>query len=64
VLLDGFVRGTWRITRRREAASLLIGPLEPLRKQSRTAVAEEGARLLAFAATDAPAHDVQFASAD
>ncbi|HYU19042.1 MAG TPA: winged helix DNA-binding domain-containing protein [Chloroflexota bacterium] len=60
VLVDGFVRGTWKIKRQRGAATLLIEPFEPLSQHDRTALAEEGARLLTFAATDAQAHDVQF----
>lgn len=60
VLIDGFVAGTWKITRARSAATLLIEPLDRLPKQDRAAVAEEGARLLAFAAADAAARDIQF----
>jgi len=60
VLLDGFVRGAWKITRGRGSGTLLIEPFEPLSTHDRTAVAEEGIQLLAFAA-DAQAHEVQFA---
>ena len=61
VLLDGFFRGAWRITRQRGAATLRVDPFEPLSAQERAALIEEGARLLAFAAADASAHDVQVA---
>lgn len=61
VLVDGFVRGTWKIARDRGVATLLIQPLERLSKQDHAALAEEGARLLTFAAGDADAHDVQLA---
>ena len=64
VLVDGFVRGTWKVTRHRGAATLLVKPFEPLPARDRDALAEESARLLAFAAGDAGTHDVQFAPAD
>jgi hypothetical protein len=59
MLVDGFVRGRWTITRQRDTATLRIEPFAPLLTQDCIAVAEEGARLLAFAATDARAQDVQ-----
>ncbi|MEA2526025.1 MAG: hypothetical protein QOF73_3252 [Thermomicrobiales bacterium] len=60
VLVDGFVRGTWTLKRQRHAATLLIEPFEPIPEHDRVAVAEEGERLLAFAADDAESRDVQF----
>jgi Winged helix DNA-binding domain len=60
VLVDGFVRATWRIVRAGDAATLLFRPLDPLNGSARNAVSEEGRRLLAFAAADVSAHDVQF----
>jgi hypothetical protein len=59
VLVDGFVRGTWKITRQRGTAALAIHPFTRLAKQERAALVEEGARLLAFAAPEAPNHDIQ-----
>jgi hypothetical protein len=59
-LVDGFIRGTWRIKSTKEGATLLIDPLEPLSGHDRDALAEEGARLLAFAAADGQALAVQF----
>jgi Winged helix DNA-binding domain len=59
VLVDGFLRGTWRLTRRRGTATLTIEPFQALPTPDRTAVAEEGTRLLTFAAGDAATHDVQ-----
>jgi hypothetical protein len=49
VLVDGFVAGRWRVTRSREAASLRVEPFARLGGRDREALAEEGARLLAFA---------------
>jgi hypothetical protein len=59
MLVDGFFRGTWKITRQRHAATLHIQPFAPLSVSDCTALAEEGARLLTFAAGDGGAHDVQ-----
>ncbi|MCO6003798.1 winged helix DNA-binding domain-containing protein [Actinoallomurus purpureus] len=57
-LIDGFVHGTWRISRGRDRAVLTVEPYAPLAARDRTALAEEGARLLAFAAGGA-AHDIR-----
>jgi Winged helix DNA-binding domain len=61
VLVDGFVRGTWRITRQRGTATLLIEPFDPLPEQDRTALAEEGGRLVSFIEEGAEAFEVRFA---
>jgi hypothetical protein len=50
VLIDGFFRGTWKITSHRGSATLLIEPFEPLQEPDRTALAEEGERLVRFVA--------------
>jgi len=62
VLVDGLLRGTWKITRQRDTATLAIEPFAPLPTNDRTALAEEGARLLTFAAPEAGTHDIQFVS--
>jgi hypothetical protein len=59
VLVDGFLGGMWRINRERGKATLAIEASRPWAKPDQTAVAEEGARLLAFVASDADDHDVQ-----
>jgi hypothetical protein len=66
LLVDGFARGTWRITRKHpvtkretETATLVIDPFESLSKKDATAVTAEGRALLAFAASDAAKHDVR-----
>jgi hypothetical protein len=61
VLVDGFYRATWRITRSNGKATLLIQPLGRISKQERADVAEEGTRLLAFAGADADRHGIRFA---
>jgi hypothetical protein len=60
VLVDGFVQGSWKITKSRNTATLTINPYAPIANQDRAALEEEGARLLTFAAPDG-AHDMQFA---
>ncbi|QGV77496.1 winged helix DNA-binding domain-containing protein [Streptomyces ficellus] len=65
VLVDGFVRGTWSVVQERGAATLCVEPLgqgAPLSRPERDAVAEEGARLLEFAAAGAGPRDVRVAS--
>jgi hypothetical protein len=61
LLVDGFVRGFWKITRTRDAAATLeIEPLRALSKRHGAAVNREGRRLLRFAAADAETHAVRF----
>jgi hypothetical protein len=50
VLVDGFVGGKWTIARRRGVATLIIEPFRKLSKNDRSAIIEEGSRLLSFAA--------------
>ncbi len=61
-LVDGFVAGTWRLTRDRDrdAAAVTVSPFTPQTSEATAAIGEEGARLLAFATPDAASHDVQF----
>jgi hypothetical protein len=59
VLVDGFVRGTWKSERSRGRANLEIKPFEPLTTEDREALAEEGERLIRF--TDAESYEIRFA---
>jgi hypothetical protein len=59
VLVDGFLGGMWRMTRQRGNATLVIETDGSWTNADRTAVADEGARLLAFLAADAHDRDVQ-----
>ena len=61
VLLDGFVCGTWRKERTRGKATLVIEPFEPLAKEDRDALVEEGERLVRFTRTGAGVFEVRFA---
>jgi hypothetical protein len=62
VLVDGFVRGAWKVKRERATATLLVETFGSLPRRDRPAVVEEGARLLAFVAADALARDVRLAA--
>jgi hypothetical protein len=64
VLVDGFVCGTWKITRDRAAATLCVDAFRRLSKKDTAALGREGARLLSFAEPDADTHDVQLATAE
>ena len=62
-LVDGFVRGTWAITRAKTGATLVLRPMRRLAVAERAALEAEGARLLVFLAADARRHDVRVARA-
>jgi len=62
LLVDGLVRGTWKVARQRATATLLIGLFAPLAEHDQAIVTEEGARLLAFFMPGADAQDIQFAT--
>lgn len=59
-LVDGFVRGMWRMERDGGAAALVISPFAPLAPADRAALEDEGGRLVRFAAEDAARWDVRF----
>jgi len=58
VLVDGFLSGMWRITREREAATLVIETDGSWTTSDQAAVTDEGARLLTVLAAGAQNHDV------
>jgi hypothetical protein len=59
VLVDGVVAGVWRIERADGGANLVVEEFAPVSGGARAALAEEGARLLGWAA-GGQAHDVRF----
>jgi hypothetical protein len=61
ILVDGLVAGTWKIERSRRCAVLHVSPFAPLPESDRTALSEDGDRLMAFAAPDNEQHEVRFA---
>lgn len=62
LLVDGLVRGCWRLVREGGTAALEIEVLDPLSRAEADAVEAEGAALLAFAAADAAHHDMRLAA--
>ena len=62
-LIDGFVRGAWKVERTRKAATLSIEPFERLSREDRDALFAEGGRLVRFLAEPqgAETFDVRFA---
>jgi hypothetical protein len=62
LLLDGFLRGAWKLRRESRAATLEI-ELDPAHAEpDRAAIFDEGARLLEFLAADARTREVVFLS--
>jgi Winged helix DNA-binding domain len=59
-LVDGFVRGTWKVVRDRREATLRVEPFEHLPRRDREALAEEGERLLHFVTGGARDFEVRF----
>jgi hypothetical protein len=60
ILIDGFVRGVWKVEKKKSAATLLIEPLDKLTNQNRTALTEEGERLARFIEPGAKTYEVRF----
>lgn len=59
-LVDGFVRGTWKLARGRKTATLVVRPVRRLAVEERDAVEKEGTRLLAFLSPDEDRSGVKF----
>ncbi|MFN8002580.1 MAG: winged helix DNA-binding domain-containing protein [Acidobacteriota bacterium] len=60
ILVDGFVRGAWKVEKAKSAATLVITPFEKLAKKDRTALMEEAALLVRFVEPAAKSYDVRF----
>lgn len=59
-LVDGFVRGVWKIEKTKGAAALVIEPLAALTKPDQEALADEAERLVRFVEPDAKTFEVRF----
>lgn len=62
-LIDGFVRGAWKIEKAKKAATLVIEPFVALTSQDHTALTEEGERLLRFVEDKAETCAIRFENA-
>lgn len=60
ILVDGFVRGAWKIEKIKTAATLVIEPFARLTKSERAALSEEGERLVRFVEATAKLFAVRF----
>ena len=58
-LVDGVIRGTWRVERGRKAAALVLEPFEDVSRKARAALDAEGAALLRFAEPGAETFEVR-----
>ncbi len=60
ILVDGFVRGAWKIEKAKGAAALVIEPFEPISTAERAALEEEGKKLVRFVEPGAKSHSIRF----
>lgn len=61
--VDGFVAGTWRVTRKKDAATLTLSPFTKLSKSAQRELSTEGDALIRFLEEDAARFDVVFTKA-
>ena len=61
-LVDGVVAGTWKSERKRKTAVLVIEPFGAIPKRTRTALEEEGEKLLEFLEEEATERPIRWAS--
>ncbi len=60
-LVDGFVRGAWKVENKKKVATLTLDPFDSLTKQNRDALTEEAERLVRFVEPEAKTFEVKFA---
>lgn len=61
ILVDGFVRGAWKIEKTKDAATLVIEPFDKLTRHDRAALVEEGESLIRLAEAKSKSFEVRFA---
>ena len=60
ILVDGFVAGTWTVAKKKGVATLTIAQFDTLTLPHRTALSDEGERLIRFIEADAKSYEVHF----
>jgi DNA glycosylase AlkZ-like len=60
ILVDGFVRGSWKIERSRNVATLVVEPFESLTRRDRADLTKEGEKLVRFVEADSRSFEVRF----
>ncbi|HTE21074.1 MAG TPA: winged helix DNA-binding domain-containing protein, partial [Armatimonadota bacterium] len=60
ILVDGFVAGTWKVTRIRKAATLAVSPFAPLPPAARAELEAEAEPLVRFVQPEAERFDIRF----
>lgn len=60
ILVDGFVRGVWKIEKNKTSATLVIDPFDKLTRRDRGALLEEGEQLVRFVEAEAKSFAVRF----
>jgi winged helix DNA-binding protein len=58
-LVDGFVAGTWKVSRIRKIATLTVSPFAPLSSAAKSELAAEGERLVRFVQPEADQFDLR-----
>jgi hypothetical protein len=59
-LVDGFVRGTWKIEKSNNSEALVVNPFESLTRKSRAALESEAKSLVRFIEADSKTFEVRF----
>ncbi len=60
ILVDGFVAGTWKVTRTRKTAALTVTPFAPLPPAAKAELEAEGVNLVRFLEPDAHHYELRF----
>lgn len=64
VLIDGFVRGIWRVKKAKRSATMTIEFLEPVDQDGRTAVLDEAERVFEFVAGSVETREIEITEPD